>query len=1048
MKYLRCLMLPVIAGLTASIWPQEKATSNLTMLEMSVPPTLQSSTRLSDAPSEQVLHLSVSLPYGDLEGMQKFADDVSNPKSPNFRHFLSPEEVGNRFGVSKANLQRVSDYLTSQGMKVTLTAKNRLTILADATVAQAESAFHTTIGRFQKKRLSTSVTDSATYFSYTTPPTVPTELQPLIIDVAGMENFTQPKPRLTPLPPSVIRKVYGLSTLYDANNKGQGRTIAITSFDGFRLDNLPYYYTNAGLTAPAAGVGSNVSVVALSSAGGSGPFVGEADLDIQTILGVAPLCNLVIYDGGNVSNRVADPIGTLTREANDNTADIISESYGFGFGSSTATAAHNIHLSMTAQGITYMAATGDDGTDLTGGGQLSGIIYPDCEPEVLQVGGTSVAVDSNGNRTAETGWSGSGGGWLNNAAAFNTLPSWQKGAGVPTNINFRLLPDVALNADPNSGYYVWLFENSPSQGGFYAIGGTSGASPTMAGGLGVVQQKLIASGLLPADASGKQRMGRIQDTLYGLNGDSSVFFDVTSGNNGTLPNGTTSNATTGWDFVTGLGAMNFNGFFTRYSASASILSAVSITPTSAQGGAGTTVTGTVTLSTAAPTGGTRVNLTSSDVTALAVTSSVTVPAGATSATFRLVPIATSAVKTVTVTATATTGTPVSTTFTVNPVAVTALTVTPTTVVGGSSTVGTGTVTVDIPAADAGLTVAISSNNSAAIFPATVNIAKGSKTATFNVTFKAVATNSTVGITAKIGTTSKTANVTVYAPTLSAVGVSTSGTTGLTPITGRVIISGPAPAGGLPIALSVSDPNSASVPASVTVPAGTNVATFSITPLAVDANTSVTITATLGATSRTTSITVHAAIAASISVTPVNLMGGTSATATVKLASPAGPSGATVTLSTSAAAVAGFSSATVLVPAGQTTASAAVNTFAVSATSTATLSATFNGTKVNATITVQPPRLASVTLTPASVKGGTAVTGTVTLNGPAGPSGIVVTLTSSNTAVVSGLTSVTVPAGSTTGTFTFTPSTVTANTNVVIVGKFGSDSKNAIVTVTK
>ena len=55
-------------------------------------------------------------------------------------------------------------------------------------------------------------------------------------------------------------------------------------------------------------------------------------------------------------------------------------------------------------------------------------------------------------------------------------------------------------------------------------------------------------------------MNFIQDLLYSQNGRSDVWFDVTSGSNGTLPNGSTSNAGAGWDFVTGWGAINFNGF--------------------------------------------------------------------------------------------------------------------------------------------------------------------------------------------------------------------------------------------------------------------------------------------------------------------------------------------------------------------------------------------------------------------------------------------------------------------------------------------------------
>ena len=107
---------------------------------------------------------------------------------------------------------------------------------------------------------------------------------------------------------------------------------------------------------------------------------------------------------------------------------------------------HNEHLSMTAQGQTYLAAAGDQGAP-----ELSSYDYPDNEPEVLIVGGTSVNANSAGVRQAEVVWNDSlgqgSGGWAVTSDTFNVLPTYQKGNGVPTNIPYRLSPDVALMAD-------------------------------------------------------------------------------------------------------------------------------------------------------------------------------------------------------------------------------------------------------------------------------------------------------------------------------------------------------------------------------------------------------------------------------------------------------------------------------------------------------------------------------------------------------------------------------------------------------------------------
>ncbi len=497
-------------------------------------------------PGTTPLHLSVSLPYGDSKGIQEFVDSVSNPASPDYGHFLSPTEIGNRYGVSAVQVQKVVSYLTSTGIKIQLVAANRLSILADATVKQVESAFHTTILEYVVS--GSEAPANRRLYSFSKSLSVPADIAPSILSIGGMESFTRPKPLNTYVTPTQIRTLYNLAPLYAGGSHGEGRTIAVSNWDGFRLAGLVHEYAEFFLPKPTGGVGSNVTIEKVSGGSGSGQPQGEGDLDIQAILAVAPLCHLVVYDGGN-----DDLIGVLTLEANDNKADIITESYGWILDPSTTRAAHNLHLAMSAEGITYMAASGDFGTT------INAYPYPVLDPEVLVVGGTTANINAQGHRKSETGWSDGGGGWNVITYPFNTLPAYQKGTGVPKNIPFRLVPDLALNADPNTGYVVCV------SGSFYIIGGTSGASPTFAGALGVSEQQLITNGVLAADAKGHRRLGRIQDLIYGFNGDPTVFYDVKSGSNGTLPNGTKSKAGTGWDFVTGWGVMDFNGFVTKLS---------------------------------------------------------------------------------------------------------------------------------------------------------------------------------------------------------------------------------------------------------------------------------------------------------------------------------------------------------------------------------------------------------------------------------------------------------------------------------------------------
>lgn len=529
--------------LSTGVSGQQRA--RLEAVQTQVPEIVGRSFDLGHSDPDRTLHLAVSLPYGNPGAIEAYVDSISDPASPNYLNFLTPEEVGERFGLADNDVQSVVDFLKAAGFQITLVGKNRLSILAEGTVAQAESAFNTSIHEFQAIRADEP--GNPRYFSFTSELKLPVAIAPFVIDVTGLENFT--KPQLRALTPTQTRTLYDLAPMYSTGTQGQGRTVAISNWDGYRLSNVPLYYAQYGLPAPAGGAGSNISVVTVSGGAGGGTPQGEGDLDIQMVLGMAPLCSLRIYDGGG-----SDLIGVLTAEANDNLADVITESYGWNISASTAVSAHNLHLSMSAQGITYMAASGDSGTT------LEPYSYPDYDPEVLMVGGTIATVNGSGVRSSEVAWSLSGGqgggsGWSTNTASFNVLPSWQRGTNVPTTINHRLVPDVALNAGGPGAYFFYF--NGSLTGGFV---GTSFASPVFAGSLAVAEQQIISRGGLPPNGAGKQRFGRIQDLFYSQNGRSDVWFDITSGSTGTLPDGSSATAGPGWDFCTGWGAIDFNAF--------------------------------------------------------------------------------------------------------------------------------------------------------------------------------------------------------------------------------------------------------------------------------------------------------------------------------------------------------------------------------------------------------------------------------------------------------------------------------------------------------
>src|SRR6185312_12984625 len=159
--------------------------------------------------------------------------------------------------------------------KITLVAKNHLSILADCTVQQAQQAFSTSIHEY--RTLYTNEPGNSHFFAFSTRPSVPMSIAPFVADITGLESFTKPQPRST-LTPTQTRVLYNLAPMYNGGSQGQGRTIAISNFDGYRLTNVPLYYSQYGLPTPTGGVGSNITVVTVSGGAGSGTPSAEGDL--------------------------------------------------------------------------------------------------------------------------------------------------------------------------------------------------------------------------------------------------------------------------------------------------------------------------------------------------------------------------------------------------------------------------------------------------------------------------------------------------------------------------------------------------------------------------------------------------------------------------------------------------------------------------------------------------------------------------------------------------------------------------------------------------
>ncbi|MGC1258900.1 MAG: S53 family peptidase, partial [Candidatus Acidiferrales bacterium] len=325
---------------------------------------------------------------------------------------------------------------------------------------------------------------------------------------------------------------------FPANTDGTGQTIGIVELGGgYRAADLTTYFKNLGITAPkvtAVGVDGGTNSPTGSA---SGPD-GEVELDIEVAGAVAPGAQIAMYFAPNTDQGFLD---ALTTAVHDTTLkpSVVSISWGGPESSWTQQALNAFNSACedaSTIGVTVLAASGDDGsTDGVTSGTPT-VDFPASSPFVLGCGGTKLAI-SGSSISSEQAWNelsageGATGGGVSEVFA---LPTFQQSANVPKAPNGfvgRGVPDVAGDADPESGYNVLV------DGDQTVIGGTSAVAPLWAGLLARINQSLGTS------------VGYLNPSLYAANVESTLH-DITSGNNGSYSAGP------GWDPCTGLGTPN------------------------------------------------------------------------------------------------------------------------------------------------------------------------------------------------------------------------------------------------------------------------------------------------------------------------------------------------------------------------------------------------------------------------------------------------------------------------------------------------------------
>jgi hypothetical protein len=517
----------------------------------------------------------------DLVGQQQ---DIN---SPYYHHWITPERYGELFGASEGDIHLVVNWLQSHGMTVEEVSPGRRAIVFSGTAGLVSSTFHTRMQSYQVNGELHAANDSD--------PEIPLALAAVVGGIVSLHDFrSEPMhvlPRYNPVPgptpnfssgsahylaPADFATIYNLNPLYQGLTDGSGQSIAIIGRSNISLSDVRAFRSNFGLPARDPQIIVNGPDPGTSNSGEET----EAVLDVEWSGAVAK--NATVKFVVSASTNSSDGVYLSAQYAvNHNIAPVMSVSFGLceaAVGSSGNAFLNSLWQQAAAEGITVFVSSGDSGaagcdsSSATSGTHGRGINGLCSTPYSICVGGTQFNDASNpgmywssfNNSSTqasaqgyipETVWneSGSHSGLWAGGGGVSTLyskPAWQSGAGVPSDAK-RDVPDVSLTAAVHDGYLINM------NGGTMLVGGTSAASPAMAGIMSLVVQ------------STGTPQGNANPVFYTLasrqnSGGAAVFHDTTTGNN-TVPGVTGFNAAASYDQASGLGSVDANQLVTHWS---------------------------------------------------------------------------------------------------------------------------------------------------------------------------------------------------------------------------------------------------------------------------------------------------------------------------------------------------------------------------------------------------------------------------------------------------------------------------------------------------
>jgi kumamolisin len=458
---------------------------------------------------------------------------------------ISHKNYEKEFGASQKDADKVEAFAQEYHLSTVESNLARRSVILRGSITDMEAAFGVTLSGATDAAGNNIRVRQGEIF-------IPSALKDIIEGVFGLDNrpvaramfkvsqqngqFVSHAAAPQAFTPDQLANIYG----FPAGADGKGQTIAIVELGGgFRTKDITAYFKGLGIKKPI------VKAISVDSGKNSPSNANSADgevmLDIEVAGAVAPGAKIVVYFCPNTDQGFLDAITKAVHDST-NKPSVVSISWGSAEVNWTQQSLTNFNEAFKAAavlGVTICVAAGDSGSsDSVTDGKVH-VDFPASSPYVLACGGTSLKVNNN-TVSSETVWhdsndSASGGG----VSDFFALPDYQTNAKVPVSLNTQFkgrgLPDVAGDADPNTGYKVLV------DGQQMVIGGTSAVAPLMTGLIARINQQ-----------KGKPA-GFINPSLYS---NPSLCRDITVGDNKTTSANTGYTAGPGWDACTGWGVLS------------------------------------------------------------------------------------------------------------------------------------------------------------------------------------------------------------------------------------------------------------------------------------------------------------------------------------------------------------------------------------------------------------------------------------------------------------------------------------------------------------